>query len=227
MSNQLSSLKYLPAEYLTPEVEEQDETLEPQSPYTPPISSGEQDDQLEAGRWTGTMSFVAGFMSIAGGIGIVQGLWGIWGLVKLESQIASITEMSHRMPQLKDTVAVLEAQLDNWNLLIINVVIGLIVSIGFVFSSYMFKNRKENGHMLIAAFCGLAILFHLTTAYVSYLSLKAIPTLSGSSEGAAALGIAMGAIGIVIFIKTAIYLAIAAYVFNRNSKAIFAPKVSV
>ena len=30
--------------------------------------------------------------------------------------------------------------------MLVSIVIGLIVSVGFIFSSYMYKNRKENGH---------------------------------------------------------------------------------
>ena len=114
----------------------------------------------------------------------------------------------------------------NWNLMLVSIVIGLIVSVGFIFSSYMYKNRKENGHMLMAAFCGFSVLYLLTTVYITYLSLEGMPALQGE-HGPAALAIAMGTVGFIVLIKVGIYLGIAACMFTRNSKAIFAPRVAV
>ena len=114
----------------------------------------------------------------------------------------------------------------NWNLMLVSIVVGLIVSVGFIFSAYMYKNRKENGHMLMAAFCGFSVLYLLTTLYITYLSLKGMPALQGE-HGAAALAIAMGAVGFIVLIKIGIYLGIAACMFTRNSKAVFAPQVTI
>ena len=229
MSSELQSMKYMPAEFLAsldqPQVPGQ--SPENQSPYAATVSSVEQVGAYAGeGRWTGVMSFIAGFISFAGGIGIVQGLWALYGLFNLKSQIETMTELSRRMPELKDTLAVMEAQMANWNLMLVSIVVGLIVSVGFIFSAYMYKNRKENGHMLMAAFCGFSVLYLLTTLYITYLSLKGMPALQGE-HGAAALAIAMGAVGFIVLIKIGIYLGIAACMFTRNSKAVFAPQVTI
>ena len=229
MSSELQSMKYMPAEFLAsldrPQVPGQ--SPENQSPYATTVSPVEQiGAHVEEGRWTSVMSFIAGFISFAGGIGIIQGLWALYGLFNLKSQIETMTELSRRMPELKDTLAVMEAQMANWNLMLVSIVIGLIVSVGFIFSSYMYKNRKENGHMLMAAFCGFSVLYLLTTVYITYLSLEGMPALQGE-HGPAALAITMGTVGFIVLIKVGIYLGIAACMFTRNSKAIFAPRVAV
>ena len=230
MSSELQSMKYMPAEFLAsldrPQVPGQ--SPENQSPYATTVSPVEQIGAHveEEGRWTSVMSFIAGFISFAGGIGIIQGLWALYGLFNLKSQIETMTELSRRMPELKDTLAVMEAQMANWNLMLVSIVIGLIVSVGLIFSSYMYKNRKENGHMLMAAFCGFSVLYLLTTVYITYLSLEGMPALQGE-HGPAALAITMGTVGFIVLIKVGIYLGIAACMFTRNSKAIFAPRVAV
>ena len=228
MSSELQSLKYLPAEFLQPEIQPQtpEHSIEEQSPYAPPVSSAEQINvPLEEGRWTNVMTHIASFLSVAGAIGIINGLWSLWGLFNLEAHIESVTELSRRMPELKDSLAMLKAQMAHWNFFMINIVTGLIVSVGFIFSAYMYKNRKENGHMLMAAFCGFAVLFLLMATYLTYVSLAENPTFQGEN-GRAALRIAMGTVGFIVAIKIGVYVAIAAHMFNRNSKAVFAPEAS-
>ena len=229
MSNELQSMKYLPADLLESLSESQVSGQSPanQSPYAPTVGPvGQLGGHAAEGRWTGLMSFIAGFISFAGGIGVIQALWSMYGLFNLESQIEAVTQLSRRMPGLKDSLAMMQAQMDNWNLMMVNVVIGLIVSVGFIVSAYMYKSRKENGHMLVATFCGFSVLYHFATLYVTYLSLEAMPLIQGE-HGSTALGVMMVSIGFVVLIKVGIYLGIAACMFTRNSKAIFAPKVVV
>ena len=230
MPEQLQSLKYMPAEYLEPEtsVEEQQQQVQSSapSPYASPtpVSSGEQ-IAGSTGKWTSPMGWVSSFISFAGGLGVVQGLWAIWSLFQLEGQVKEVTALSRRMPELADSVAVLQSQLENWDLLMINAVFGLIVSVGFLASAYMFSKKKENGNLLIAVFCIMAIVFNVLTMYVSYLSLAGMPTFQGAN-GDAGLKVAMAAFAVVIMIKAAIYLAITAFMLTKNTKAVFANSAS-
>lgn len=236
MSEQLQSLKYLPAEYLEPEPTAEvtqvqstastAPTPNSSSPYASPnpISSNETINGA-TGKWTKPMGWVSGFISFAGGLGVIQSLWGIWSLFQLEEQVKQISALASRVPNLADSVAVLESQLANWNLLMINTVFGLIVSIGFLASAYMFSKQKENGNVLIAVFCIMAIVFNALAMYVTYLSLAGMPTFQ-DANGAAGLNVAMGAVGFIIMIKVGIYLAITAFMFTKNTKSLFAEKVS-
>ena len=229
MSEQLQSLKYLPAEYLEPEPTAEAPvrsaaTAAP-SPYASPTpvtsTATSVGTESTGGKWTTGMGIVSGFISFAGGLGVIQGLWAIWTLFQLEDQIATVSALASRMPNLADSVAMLEAQLANWNLLMISAVFGLIVSVGFLASAYMYSKRKENGNLMIAVFCIMAVVYHMLTMYVSYLCLAGMPSFEGP-EGAMGLKVAMGAVAFILMIKAAVYLSITAYMFTKNSRALFA-----
>ena len=101
MSNELQSMKYMPAEFLASISQPQVAGVSPenQSPYAATVSPvGQIGAHVEEGRWTGVMSFIAGFLSFAGGIGIIQGLWALYGLCLLYTSPTPRDATLSRMP---------------------------------------------------------------------------------------------------------------------------------
>lgn len=224
MSDQLQSFKYfdqLPGSEQAPVVSPVSASpAEATSPYASPnpvATNVTVDSDQSQGVWTGTMSVISGFISFAGGLGVIQEGWSIWSLFKMEENIQAIEQLSQRMPQLKDSVALMQGQLANWNLLMVMSVFSFIVSVGFLVSSYMYSKRRENGHMMMAGFCGLAILLNLVAIYVSYITFSDMPILQANNG----VAIATAAASVVVGFKIMIYLGIMIHSFNKNAKAIF------
>lgn len=146
--------------------------------------------------------------------------------MSLETSIESISQMATRMPQLEGTVLALEAQLENRALIMITMILRLLVSVGFLVGSSMLKGRKVNANVFVAMVCAMAIFYNVASLVVGFLALPDMSNMSGMTPEAAQIATTVGLVvaAFIIFIKAGIHGSIMAYMFNKNSKALFAPK---
>ena len=184
------------------------------------------DPSGQVGVWTGTMAIFTWVVAIIGGYGVMSSLWGMWGLVYLESNVESISKLAARIPALKTSQLALEAQLQNIGLMWVSMVFKLIVSIGFVAGSKMLNKRVENANMFVVMVCGMAILYGVVAAVIGFMAMPDMSLMPKMNAQAASLAtnIAMVFVAVGVLMKAGFYGGIMAYMCSKNSRLLYAPR---
>ncbi|QEG20915.1 hypothetical protein [Mariniblastus fucicola] len=220
MTTELSSAKYLPAEYNEPEVPVASEaSLNSQASYSPGNPYTAQTQRQSS---TTMLTVIACLLGLFGVVGIMGGAFGALGQVTISNLDAS--QISAGMGEQAEVYRrSIETTKQFSTVIYLHNGICALVGLGFIVSCAMLLTRREDANSFASTICIAAIFYNCLTVVVTWVTLPSFEGIRGMPEGAAtmATGFAVGFAVIGALIKLGVYGFIISYLSKPGIKAIF------
>lgn len=175
-------------------------------------------------RWTTAMMVVTVLLGVMGLYGVTSGLWEILSISSLETARATIEQMP-ASPESQFAKLFIDQQLEMQLFLYACAAFRAMIGFGFVVGAMKMFRRSTAANEFVATVCTGAIIYHIATAALTWLTLPSIQQMGLGLDDQAnqvANGVMIGMLIAGACINSIIHVAIIVYMYRENNKNYFA-----